>query len=519
MPTPSDISKVSWGGNRVYIPESMATSLGLGAGLGNDTLGLDWASGIGCLPTPQKRTLQAVGLPEPLRQHFHALDIDSLRQMEPDDDRYKEIPTRFNCAFPLDDPTVQRGAGGSFGYPSCLYKVVDQTDSQLYALRRFDNVRSLTASVLKSGQTKWASIRHPSVVTLYSIHMEKGAVFFAHAYHAAAVTLKQRYLDPRSAATNIVTEPLLWRLLAQLMAGIRLVHSRGMAVRSISCSHILLTSGARFRIASVGVVDVLEFESRKTIQDMQIEDLIKLGYVILSLAARGTIGPKTVDTGLALLQQNFSPEMTRLVGALLSGTRTADQICVLVSGKLCEELDFAMAASDALHSNLRCEYENGRTLRLLLKLGLINERPAYALAPSWSETGDRYVLQLFRDYLFHQTDVDGVPSLDLGHVISSLNKLDNGDGEQVLLSSRDGKDLLVVSYAEIRRSVRSYPAPPAAADSARRCMEASVMELVQQSTSARVHRQPLTAGPGEYQPRGGNYYGGPAQQVAEAGWG
>lgn len=434
----------------MYVPESMAEALTLVNG-NFDNQGLEWASGTGSLATPTRRTLQAVGLPEPLRQHFHTLDLDSLRQMEPDDERYKEIPSRYTCAHPLDDPTVQRGAGGSFGYPSSLYKVVDRTDSQLYALRRFDNVRSLTPSVLKSAQMKWTALRHPSVVTLYSITLEKGAVFFAHAYHPSAVTLKQRYLDPRTAGAHTVTEHVIWRLVSQLIVGIRLVHSNEMAIRSISCSHILLTSSGRFRIASVGVLDVLEFESRKSLRDMQIEDLIKLGYVVLSLAARTTIGPKTVDTGLALLQQNFSPDLNRLVGALLSGSRTVDQICVLISSKICEELDSAMSTTDSLHGNLRNEYENGRILRLLIKLGLINERPEYALAPSWSETGDRYVLQLFRDYLFHQTDVDGVPSLDLGHIITCLNKLDNGDSEQVLLCSRDGKDILIVSYAEIRR--------------------------------------------------------------------
>lgn len=435
----------------------MADAFGLIVGtnqnLHDTTIGLEWSNDLNCLPAPTKRTLQAVGLPEPLRQHFHSLDLESLRQMEPDDERYKEIPGRYHCAYPLDDPTVQRGTGGSFGYPSSLYKVVDRTDSYLYALRRFDNVRSLTPSVLKNAQSKWTSIRHSSIITLYSITLEKGAVFFAHAYHSAAQTLKQRYLDPRTAGTNAVTEPLLWRILSQLIVGIKLVHSRGMAVRSINCSHILLTSGARFRIASVGVVDVLEFESRKTIQDMQIEDIIKLGYVILSLAARTTIGPKSVESGLGILQQNFSQELYLLINLMINGSRTAEQICGIMIGKICDELDYSMTTSDALHSNLRNEYENGRILRLLLKLGLINERPEYSLAPSWSETGERYVLQLFRDYLFHQTNVDGVPQLDFGHIISSLNKLDNGDSEQILLSSRDGKDILIASYTEIRRFI------------------------------------------------------------------
>jgi hypothetical protein len=38
-------------------------------------------------------------------------------------------------------------------------------------------------------------------------------------------------------------------------------------------------------------------------------------------------------------------------------------------------------------------------------------------------------------------------------VLTALNKLDAGDPEEVLLSSRDGKDLLVVSYADVQRCV------------------------------------------------------------------
>ena len=50
-------------------------------------------------------------------------------------------------------------------------------------------------------------------------------------------------------------------------------------------------------------------------------------------------------------------------------------------------------------------------------------------------------------------DSDGLPILDAGHVLTALNKLDAGDPEEILLSSRDGKDLLVVSYADVQRYV------------------------------------------------------------------
>lgn len=41
--------------------------------------------------------------------------------------------------------------------------------------------------------------------------------------------------------------------------------------------------------------------------------------------------------------------------------------------------------------------------------------------------------------------------MDLGHIVTALNKLDAADEEQVVLSSRDGKSLMVVSYADVAR--------------------------------------------------------------------
>lgn len=45
--------------------------------------------------------------------------------------------------------------------------------------------------------------------------------------------------------------------------------------------------------------------------------------------------------------------------------------------------------------------------------------------------------------------------LRISHVLSALNKLDAGDPEEILLSSRDGKDLLVVTFADVKRWIQS----------------------------------------------------------------
>ena len=57
--------------------------------------------------------------------------------------------------------------------------------------------------------------------------------------------------------------------------------------------------------------------------------------------------------------------------------------------------------------------------------------------------------------VFHQAEGSGAPVMDLGHVITCLNKLDAAEEERIVLSSRDGKTLMVVSYADVARALES----------------------------------------------------------------
>jgi PAB-dependent poly(A)-specific ribonuclease subunit 3 len=51
--------------------------------------------------------------------------------------------------------------------------------------------------------------------------------------------------------------------------------------------------------------------------------------------------------------------------------------------------------------------------------------------------------------------------MDLGHVISLLNKLDAADDEKIVLVSRDGKNVMVVSFADVAWCLeRSYQELP-----------------------------------------------------------
>jgi PAB-dependent poly(A)-specific ribonuclease subunit 3 len=57
--------------------------------------------------------------------------------------------------------------------------------------------------------------------------------------------------------------------------------------------------------------------------------------------------------------------------------------------------------------------------------------------------------------VFHQADGAGYPVMDLGHVVTALNKLDAADEEKIVLASRDGKSMMVVSYADVARCLES----------------------------------------------------------------
>lgn len=107
----------------------------------------------------------------------------------------------------------------------------------------------------------------------------------------------------------------------------------------------------------------------------------------------------------------------------------------MIGARFYTQLDTAQVQLDILENELAKELENGRLFKLLVKVATINERPELNMEPTWAETGDRYMLKLFRDYVFHQVTADGRPWLDLAHVVACLNKLDSGSQDKVEISN------------------------------------------------------------------------------------
>lgn len=249
------------------------------------------------------------------------------------------------------------------------------------------------------------------------------------------------------------------------------------------------------------IMDVLHLPTDSSSREQfQLEDLRQLGRLALSLATVTPnpstfapsqspnsselppgLTPTPVYKALESLNRSYSERLKTTVASLLDAGNPSNPVAVhdassfaaSIADHALSALDAALHADDALTSDLARELENGRLLRLMSKLGFVNERPEYSphdptsatinsSAPAslqraaWSETGDRYYLKLFRDYVFHQVAAeDGRPVIDLGHVISCLNKLDAGSEERIALVTRDEQNVIVVSYREVKRGLES----------------------------------------------------------------
>ncbi|GBP98153.1 PAN2-PAN3 deadenylation complex subunit PAN3 [Eumeta japonica] len=384
-------------------------------------------------PTPTHITMPAKSglassfyMPEVIRSELYHRNEEMF--FDTDVNQYPDVPENveiYSDLSPLEGQVPHSMATS--------YRATHRQSAEHFALRRLHSFSCGNAKRLEL----WKKIDHPNIVKLHDYFVTKAfhdhSLILVYDYHPGCVTLMNKYLsggvnaagsseyngisyhDPFSsdpdaprpythqknallravASGALLPEAVLWSLLVQLTAGLRAIHSIGLA-----CRHVFMMQKpgsnesynermpcmdcvVRYRGCSPRIplspVDVIQ---------AQQDDLTALGRLALALACR------------AVHCDNLSASMD-----LITRTYSAD----------------------------------------LKNLILFN------LDASWSETGNRYMLKLFRDYIFHAVAVDGRPWLDQGHITYCLNQLDSGSNNKVVvLMSRDERSVLVVTFAELK---------------------------------------------------------------------
>ncbi|XP_014487952.1 PREDICTED: PAB-dependent poly(A)-specific ribonuclease subunit PAN3 isoform X2 [Dinoponera quadriceps] len=439
--------------------------------------------------TPPPQAAPSFFVSESLR--LDILQKNALTLAQPDIVRFPDLPNEvdnYHELCPLEP--IHKPASTVLGYQTSTYKATSIKNGTRYCLRRIHDFRLANTKCMVIVDM-WKRLSHANLVQLREVFTTKAfgdhSMVFVYDYHPASETLLNKhfastelngYTDPFSSDPNghrpyshtkntilrqqhssMLPESVIWSYIIQLTAAFRVVHAAGLAYRCLDPTKVLLTSQTRLRLSCASIPDVVTHDGNAAnplalVPHYQQEDLVALGKLVLALACRSLIAVHrdNMSASIELITRSYSTDLRNLILYLLSNQprKSVTDLMPMIGARFYTQLDAAQLQSDVLENELAKELENGRLFRLLVKLATINERPELNMDPSWAETGDRYMLKLFRDYVFHQVTADGRPWLDMAHVVACLNKLDSGSMDKICLMSRDEQSVLVVTYAELR---------------------------------------------------------------------
>lgn len=408
-----------------------------------------------------------------LSDDLHANTIAALQTLT--GTKLPEYVHVYHSLMPINTETPTTRV---FGYPTWAYRAVSNRDGKVYCLRRIEGYRLTNEKAISIVQV-WKTVTCANVVGLHEAFTTRAfgdnSLLFVYDYFPNSKTLEEVHFM-RSGSGCMIQEKLIWSYMNQLVSGLKVIHSKGLAARLVDSSRILVTGKARIRFNCSGIFDVLHYEHGHAVAGLQQGDIQNLGKLLVALCTTGS-GVTNIAEDLAkalhYIEQYYTRGLYEFARYLLEDQTPPElgEVVRMCSEQLIDSFNDSLVYSSQLEHKLSKEVENGRLVRLLTKLGVATERPEYATDEAWSETGERYPIKMFQDYLFHDGDGEyqdveigggeqarqvrrGVD--DLGHILRTLNKLDAGIDEQIMLVSRDEQTYVVMSYKEVSSWIKFH---------------------------------------------------------------
>ncbi|CAM4925942.1 unnamed protein product [Rotaria socialis] len=437
----------------------------------------------------------AAAMPERVGDYYNLMPLDSSQANVPHKSRtfryqtlsYKATHMRTNAACYLKRIM---GTTNIFLFFSCLMKY----DLFIYFWNKGCKLPTVR---LYEVVEAWKKIIHANIVQLREVFLTKDfnddqpSTVFVYDFIPCSETLQKRHFSannsllkgwsnpynisgedrPFSAGkgtnqTGLLAETLIWEYVVQISSLIRTLHAALLSCRCLHLSRILVdgdskTGRAKSRLwlSGVGIADILEGNINGTIQQHIQNDLQDFGRLILMLACNSIVGAQKehLQTSLEIVQRSYSHDLKNLILHFLLPSNTLkpkniNDCMPMIGARFYAYIDNLHVRGDILENELAKELDCGRLFRLISKLNTLLERPEHSMNQAWSETGDRYILKLFRDFVFHSIGFEGEPIVDMAHVVQCLNKFDAGSHDKICLTSRDEQNVMIVSYSELHQA-------------------------------------------------------------------
>lgn len=368
----------------------------------------------------------------------------------------------YHSLMPIDLESKSR----VWGIKSAIFKVFSNVDGNAYILRKIDHEDTLTIDnkmPFKSIE-KWKKINNSNLVkiqdcfTTIAFGGNKSQLCCIYDYYPNANTLLEQHFSRKlGGKLEPITEDLIWIYIIQISNVLGDIHKKGLAAReSMDLSKIIVTTKNRIKLNGCGISDILNYGKEDIdIKQLQLQDFRKFGQVIIELAYLMVPSFKKQNKDIDSIKGYVSKEMIEVIEILTD--EQVEQINLdkfnekYLSKRMMSMINGLQDSNDYIENQLGKELENGRLFRLITKINFILDHPKL----NWQENDRIYLIKLFNDYIFHQTDSTNKPVVDLSRVLIKLNKLDCGVDERFMLITPDDKLSILISYKELRDIIDS----------------------------------------------------------------
>lgn len=401
-----------------------------------------------------ERTPEMLFIPNDIREELLKKNQAAL-QVFPSGGNLPEIVGDYFGLVPLEFHNRASNKERYQGHQNSLYKVFSNFDGKIYIMRRIHDVKIKESVQIFKPFQDWKKLVNSNVVGVRDAFVTRAfsdsSLCLVHDYYPQSSSLYETHFV--SFNPTPITQDLLWSYLVQLCSAIQAAHSFNLAFQNICLDKVIVTGNpGRIKIGDSCLHDILYFQEDTDATKEQQKDFVDLGTLLRDLAAKST-GSQDTDIESLVVDNDFKQVLNYLLEP--KSLKTLPELMALFSHKILPVLSSLQTYAEYTESILARELENARLFRLMCKLNFIFGRMESRIDINWSESGEKFPIILFYDYVFHQSDESGKPVMDLTHVLRCLNKLDAGIGEKLMLVTPDEMNCFITSYKELKDLIDS----------------------------------------------------------------